>query len=63
MMAWRRRPDSEQCCGHARYRVLARWGDSECHICLRCRHKWWVHGKTTPARVHVAMCGAPWRAA
>ena len=52
-MTWRRAPDSEQACGHPRYRVLAVEGPLQYRQCLSCCHIWSVW----------AICGAPWRAA
>jgi hypothetical protein len=56
---WRRRPDSEQCCGH---RVVAHrlepWAEADVWLCrcccIRCGHLWTEVGFIQPAHVELA---------
>ena len=39
-MAWRRAPDSEQCCQHHRQSVSYSGSGVKRYICLDCGHRW-----------------------
>jgi len=57
---WRRRPDSEQCCGHhAAVRRLESWAEADVWLCrcccVRCGHLWTEVGFGHPAHSEIAL--------
>jgi hypothetical protein len=62
---WHRRPDSEQCCGHAAaLRRLEPWPESGVWLCrcccVRCGHLWTEVGFGHPAHTTTALEVSAW---